>query len=91
MTDISIDYEVQMAYVSFNEGFSTEVVEVNECVNVDLGEGGEFIGVEFFSLDVTNLSRQGLDALAHIDRLDIIQVVLEAQELLRKKLTEERS
>ena len=79
-----------MAYVNFNEEFSAEVVEVNELVNVDLGENGAIIGVEFFSLEDLNLSRQVLDALAHINRPDIIQVVLEAQDLLRQKLTEER-
>lgn len=91
MTDISIDYEVQMAYVKFNEGFSAEVVEVNEVVNVDLGVSGAIIGVEFFSLDDLNASRQALEAAVHIDRPEITEAILQAQELLRKKITAERN
>jgi uncharacterized protein YuzE len=91
MTDISIDYEVQMAYVKFNEGFSAEVVEVNDVVNVDLGVSGAIIGVEFFSLDDLNASRQALEAAVHIDRPEITEAILQAQELLRKKIRAEQN
>jgi uncharacterized protein YuzE len=87
MIDISIDLDIQAAYVRFNLGEYGRWIEVDEDTNVDLGSDGRVLGVEFLFFGNLTASRESLN-LKKPDLSDVvIDAVLEAQEILVKKLS----
>ena len=87
MIDISIALDIQAAYVRFNLGEYGRWIEVDEDTNVDLGSDGKVLGVEFLYFGNLTASRESLN-LKNPDLSEVvIDAVLEAQEILVKKLS----
>ena len=87
MIDISIALDIQAAYVRFNLGEYGRWIEVDEDTNVDLGSDGRVLGVEFLYFGNLTASRESLN-LKNPDLSEVvIDAVLEAQEILVKKLS----
>jgi uncharacterized protein YuzE len=87
MIDISIALDIQAAYVRFNLGEYGRWIEVDEDTNVDLGSDGRVLGVEFLYFGNLTASRESLK-LKNPDLSEVvIDAVLEAQEILVKKLS----
>ena len=87
MIDISIALDIQAAYVRFNLGEYGRWIEVDEDTNVDLGSDGKVLGVEFLYFGNLTASRESL-ILKKPDLSEVvIDAVLEAQEILVKKLS----
>ena len=87
MIDISIDLDIQAAYVRFNLGEYGRWIEVDEDTNVDLGSDGRVLGVEFLFFGNLTASRESLNLKKPDLSEVVIDAVLEAQEILVKKLS----
>lgn len=87
MIDISIDLDIQAAYVRFNLGEYGRWIEVDEDTNVDLGSDGRVLGVEFLYFGNLTASRKSLNLKKPDLSEVVIDAVLEAQEILVKKLS----
>ena len=87
MIDISIDLDIQAAYVRFNLGEYGRWIEVDEDTNVDLGSDGRVLGVEFLYFGNLTASRESLNLKKPDLSEVVIDAVLEAQEILVKKLS----
>ena len=87
MIDISVDRENQLAYVTFNSGFSDRTIEATSSVNVDLTSDGDVLGVEF--LWFGNLNAQREELLKELSGADekIVDAILEAQSILLNELS----
>ena len=87
MIDISIALDIQAAYVWFNLGEYGRWIEVDEDTNVDLGSDGKVLGVEFLYFGNLTASRESLNLKKPDLSEVVIDAVLEAQEILVKKLS----
>jgi len=87
MIDISIDLDIQAAYVRFNLGEYGRWIEVDEVTNVDLSSDGRVLGVEFLYFGNLTLTRESLMSNKFVQGPGIIDAILEAQEILVKKLS----
>jgi uncharacterized protein YuzE len=87
MIDISIDLDIQAAYVRFNLGEYGRWIEVDEVTNVDLSSDGRVLGVEFLYFGNLTASRESLNLKKPVLSPVVIDAVLEAQEILVKKLS----
>ena len=87
MIDISIDLDIQAAYVRFNLGEYGRWIEVDEVTNVDLSSEGRVLGVEFLYFGNLAASRESLNLKKPALSPVVIDAVLEAQEILIKKLS----
>ena len=87
MIDISIALDIQAAYVRFNLGEYGRWIEVDEDTNVDLGSDGRVLGVEFLYFGNLTASRESLNLKKPDLSEVVIDAVLEAQEILVKKLS----
>ena len=87
MIDISIDLDIQAAYVRFNLGEYGRWIEVDEDTNVDLGSDGRVLGVEFLYFGNLTASRESLNLKKPDLSEVVIDAVLEAQGILVKKLS----
>ena len=87
MIDISIALDIQVAYVRFNLGEYGRWIEVDEDTNVDLGSDGRVLGVEFLYFGNLTASRESLNLKKPDLSEVVIDAVLEAQEILVKKLS----
>ena len=87
MVDISIALDIQAAYVRFNLGEYGRWIEVDEDTNVDLGSDGRVLGVEFLYFGNLTASRESLNLKKPDLSEVVIDAVLEAQEILVKKLS----
>ncbi len=87
MIDISIALDIQAAYVRFNLGEYGRWIEVDEDTNVDLGSDGKVLGVEFLYFGNLTASRESLNLKKPDLSEVVIDAVLEAQEILVKKLS----
>jgi uncharacterized protein YuzE len=87
MIDISIDLDIQAAYVRFNLGEYGRWIEVDEDTNVDLGSDGRVLGVEFLFFGNLTASRESLNLKKPDLSEVVIDAVLEAQGILVKKLS----
>jgi uncharacterized protein YuzE len=87
MIDISIDLDIQAAYVRFNLGEYGRWIEVDEVTNVDLSSDGRVLGVEFLYFGNLTASRESLNLKQPVLSPVVIDAVLEAQEILVTKLS----
>jgi uncharacterized protein YuzE len=87
MIDISIDLEVQAAYVQFSHGEYGRIIEVDESTNVDVARDGTVLGVEFLYFGNLNLTSESLASSELAENTQIIEAILKAQDLLIKKLS----
>ena len=87
MIDISIDLEVQAAYVQFSQGEYGRIIEVDESTNVDVASDGTVLGVEFLYFGNLDLTAESLASLELAENSRIIEAILKAQDLLIKKLS----
>jgi uncharacterized protein YuzE len=87
MLDISIDREFNLAYVRTGAGTFGRTIMVNDDINVDLDVNEGIIGVEFLSFGNLTLTRDSLMSNELVQGPWIIAAILEAQEILVKKLS----
>ena len=87
MLDISIDKEYELAYVKTGAGAFGRTIMVNDDINVDLDVNEEIIGVEFLYFGNLTLTRESLMSNKLVQGPRIIDAILEAQEILVKKLS----
>lgn len=87
MIDISVDRENQLAYVTFNSGFSARTIEATGSINVDLTSDGEVLGVEFLWFGNLNVQREELLKVFIGSDQKIVDAILEAQSILVKELS----
>jgi uncharacterized protein YuzE len=87
MLDISIDREFNLAYVRTGAGTFGRTIMVNDDINVDLDVNEGIIGVEFLYFGNLTASRESLNLRKPALSPVVIDAVLEAQEILIKKLS----
>jgi uncharacterized protein YuzE len=87
MLDISIDREFNLAYVRTGAGTFGRTIMVNDDINVDLDVNEGIIGVEFLYFGNLTLTRESLMSNELVQGPGIIAAILEAQEILVKKLS----
>ena len=87
MLDISIDREFNLAYVRTGAGTFGRTIMVNDDINVDLDVNEGIIGVEFLHFGNLTLTRESLMSNELVQGPGIIAAILEAQEILVKKLS----
>jgi uncharacterized protein YuzE len=90
MIDISIDLEVQAAYVQFSHGEYGRIIEVDESTNVDVASDGTVLGVEFLYFGNLDYTAESLKSSEIAANAQVIEAILKAQKLLIKKLSTSR-
>jgi uncharacterized protein YuzE len=87
MIDISIDLEVQAAYVQFSHGEYGRTIDLDESTMLDLAIDGTVLGVEFLYFGELEFTRDSLAAVKGVEDSAVIEAILQAQTLLINELT----
>jgi uncharacterized protein YuzE len=87
LLDMTIDRDLDLAYLYIGDGEIAETISINNSINVDLGTNGDVFGVEFLSFSNLSQSEKSLKADFPEATTEIVEAVLFSQERLKSSLT----